>query len=464
MPFLGVVHANARQILASYIPYLPPHAHIVCSGNFSIETTLRLNGYSGLITGCDVSLYTCSLGAALAGGLDIPLSVNADLFPELAPLADFLGDQDGRAAAVAVALDALEFHRQTTAYARRNYAAYVRRLPELCEKTKGRIAKKRVEVRLNEFHPQDGWVRVSMIPTDGQHVIITFPPTYSKGYERMYRLLGELFRWDPPLYRELTSGVEFAAQIKETGCPWIIGAEKPTPELEALLGRPIAIAPRGSGVSISFYSNLPALQARVMRRETNTREPGFARLTDRDEITAASRLSIHRIEGPEANYIRAMYSSIAVNQSEGAFNYGVAVDGKLIGVVTYHLPSLQQIEPDGKGSREECLYMIADLAIASDRYPRLSKLVVMAAASAEMQQDLERRLIRRCTWSTTTAFSKHPASMKYRGIFELHSRKEAPNGFRLNYFARMGQYTLQETLDRWIKKHSQPSPLSKSSC
>src|SRR5262249_51818898 len=151
--------------------------------------------------------------------------------------------------------------------------------------------------------------------------------------------------------------------------------------------------------------------------------------------------SIHRIETKEANYIRAMYSSLAVNQTEGTFNYGVAVDGKCIGVVTYCLPSLQQIEPDGKGSREECLYMIADISIPSTRYPRLSKLVVAAAVSREMQRDLERRLIRRCTWSTTTAFSKHSASMKYRGTFELHSRKPGEKGLhKLNYFARMGRF------------------------
>lgn len=70
----------------------------------------------------------------------------------------------------------------------------------------------------------------------------------------------------------------------------------------------------------------------------------------------------------------------------------------------------------------------------------------------------------------TTAFTKRPVSMKYRGLFQLLNKKQLPgvdegetdmskiyynSGYQLNYGAPMGQWTLAEGLELWKKKHSQ---------
>jgi hypothetical protein len=455
-----VVHANARQILASYISSLPKNAHVICSGNFSIETTLRMNGFKGQVTGCDVSLYTCTLGAYFAG-LDLPLALNADRFPDLTGLAPFLSDQEGRAAAVSVALDALQFEKQNSAYAVRQWRAYVRSLESLCHATRERLKKKRAALGLNGFHAMDGWDHVGMIPPDGHHVILTFPPTYAGGYEKLYARLAEAFTWEPPPYRELTSGREFAQRIIDSGCPWIIGAEKPTPELEEIAGPPIAVSPRGTDVGITLYSNIAELRARVIRRQINATECRYARLTDRDEISSQSRLTIHRIDSAEANYIRQIYASVDVGQAAAQFSYAVAVDGKLIGILLFQEPSVGHWKIEGS-TGADLIYMMADIAVSSSRYPRLSKLVLAASLSAEMRKDLERRTIRSIAFNATTAFSRNPASMKYRSLFELYSRKEE-NGlglglYKLNYVAPMGRATLQQALTKWHKQHLKPAP------
>ncbi|NOX56201.1 MAG: hypothetical protein GXP27_17510, partial [Planctomycetes bacterium] len=208
----------------------------------SIETVLRANGYQGRITGCDVSLYTCALGAYFAGW-DLPVRLNEAAFPELAPLEPFLSDAEGRAAAVAVALDALAFAKRRNDYQKRMWDAYVRRLPELCERTRARLRQKRDRLQLDAYHAQDAWERVERIPPGDDHVILTFPPTYAGGYEKLYDTLHRAFHWPQPKYRELTSGEEFARRVIDRPGPWIIGAEKPTPELEKLLGKPVAITP-----------------------------------------------------------------------------------------------------------------------------------------------------------------------------------------------------------------------------
>lgn len=449
--FQGVVHANARKILASWIPVLPASVHVLCSGNFTIESTLRLNGYKGRLSGCDVSLYTCSLGCAFTG-IDLPLALNsAPEFAEFAPLAPFLSDPIGRAAAVAVALDALRFSRRKNHYESRMMDGYGRRFAELCEKTAARIRSKAEAIQLDEFHCEDAWQRMAAIPPGDGELIATFPPTYSAGYERLYRDLERLFVWAKPSYRELTSGVEFAQRVVQRSGPWIIGAEKPTPELEGVIGKPVGIAPRGTGVSIRLYSNLA--EPKVVRRQILATDARWPRLTDDDEITPDSLLALHRVTSPEANYLRQLYVSAEVAQASAQYSYVVAIDGKVAGLLLFQQPTFGTVI-EGANRQCESIYMMTDLSVPSTNYPRLSKLILLAATSAEMRTALERRMIQEVRYNVTTAFSRHPSSMKYRGIFKLLSRKRQPDGvYVLNYYGPMGHYTLKEALTRWMKLH-----------
>ncbi len=87
------------------------------------------------------------------------------------------------------------------------------------------------------------------------------------------------------------------------------------------------------------------------------------------------------------------------------------------------------------------------------RSGRLSKLVLYAVLSREGQLFIQQVLNRRIRTLLTTAFSEHPQSMKYRGLFKLVSRKPQEDGrFQLNYEAPTGQWTLREGFETWLKK------------
>ena len=49
----------------------------------------------------------------------------------------------------------------------------------------------------------------------------------------------------------------------------------------------------------------------------------------------------------------------------------------------------------------------------------------------------------------TTAFSQKATSAKYRGMMEIHSRKDDC----LNYVGPAGRWTLEEALKWWKEKH-----------
>jgi len=91
----------------------------------------------------------------------------------------------------------------------------------------------------------------------------------------------------------------------------------------------------------------------------------------------------------------------------------------------------------------------------------LSKLVLYCILSKEARFLAEKVTGKRANSITTNAFSKNPASMKYRGLFELFGRKEIEkdeNGkvkkWNLSYGAPMGQWNLKEGYELWRRKSS----------
>ena len=96
------------------------------------------------------------------------------------------------------------------------------------------------------------------------------------------------------------------------------------------------------------------------------------------------------------------------------------------------------------------LYMMCDVALPHHRYRRLGKLVLAASLSRELRLSLsDGGMVARAKTIGTTAFTEKPVSMKYRGIYKLHSRKEG----HLNYVGELGRWTLQEGLEWWLQNH-----------
>ncbi|MEV0318163.1 hypothetical protein [Streptomyces sp. NPDC050659] len=104
---------------------------------------------------------------------------------------------------------------------------------------------------------------------------------------------------------------------------------------------------------------------------------------------------------------------------------------------------LSSYTPDGA-------YLLSDFAVAPTDYPRMSKLIVLAATSAETQLLCQRAFSRRIRAASTTAFSNNPVSMKYRGLLRL-TKRGPPNEndwkFQLQYQGAMGGHTRRRAAD-----------------
>lgn len=115
-------------------------------------------------------------------------------------------------------------------------------------------------------------------------------------------------------------------------------------------------------------------------------------------------------------------------------------------------PVRYKVKPFGgaQGGEQAGEYLLSDFAVRPTPHRRLSKLVLAAAVSREVRDDCEQWLCGRVRTIGTTAFTDRPVSMKYRGLFDVHSRSEG----KVNYLGPAGRWSLKEGCQWWMDDHS----------
>lgn len=451
--FKGVIHANARAILPEFIQKMPGRVINICSGNFTLETTIRMNGYAGSLQGCDVSLYTSALGEYFAGRkLDAKLRDTAD--PDLQVFGKHMEDGIGVAAVVAIVLDLSEHAPRKNEFQKRIWRAMILQAEKLVLETRKRLETKKAKIQLNDFHSRDGVEVIKSVTNAPDTLLISSPPTYEGGYEKLYAWMEATFEWPKPQYTDIGPAKDFAELIVGAGTDWMLFTEDRRQDVEEVVGKPIAQAARGPNKNVYLYSNLGVKPKLVRRKVECADEPKWPRLTDRDTISESSKLEFHRINFKEANYIRQLYSSVIVTQASAQFCYAFTLEGKLFGIAMFSLATFDPLV-NGKSIGGEYIYMMCDLPVASEKHQRLSKLVLACTTAKEFQHELEHRVTQKVNWIFTTAFSENPVSMKYRGAYDFHSRKpkDANGHYSINYVARIGKKGLKELFRVWFTKH-----------
>lgn len=449
--FKGVIHANARAVLKECIGKMPSRVINICSGNFTLETIIRMNGFEGALEGCDVSLYTCALGSYY-GGQDLKVGFKGEAHSDLMCFEKYLGDPLGTAAVVAVILSLSDFSGLKNEYQRRMWQATIKEADKIIEGTKRRLQEKKAKINLNKFHAMDGVAVINAVRGQRETLIISSPPTYEGGYERLYKFMDATFKWDQPPYTQIGPEKEFAKMFVNAGTRWMLFTEDRRSEVEAITGLPVAQTARGPNKNVYLYSNL-AVEPKLIRRKVEcSGEPNWQRLSDADEITENSKLGFARVTFKEANYFRQLYSSVVPAQASAQFCYVLTIDGKLFGQIMLSMATFSP-KVNGKGIGGEYLYMMSDLPVASEKHPRLSKLVLACTQAKEFQAELSHRTAQNVNYIFTTAFSHNPVSMKYRGVYQFHSRKKEGAGWSINYVTEAGKQSFKALFKAWFKKH-----------
>lgn len=261
------------------------------------------------------------------------------------------------------------------------------------------------------------------------------------GYENMWKPLEAHFDWPAPSYEVLDEdGIRDTLDLITRREHWFFGSNHRWPEWESNLRGLVQAGMRRRPMFV-YGSDAGT---RVVRPRQSIEPVTQRRLGHGDEL--GDRMVLAPLTAGQFAALRSQYLDPKIAPAMPLFAVAVLVDGAVIGCFGYMASEW----------RRDQAYLLSDFAVGPTDYPRLSKLVAMAAVSSEAQLLCERALSRRIRSLSTTAFSDRPVSMKYRGVLDCTKRTETPDGehrYQLQYEGAFGRWTLAEALAEWKRKH-----------
>ncbi|MEW6555098.1 MAG: hypothetical protein AB1384_12525 [Actinomycetota bacterium] len=424
-----------------------------CSGNFTVERVLwPLDRFR--LHGNDVTIYSCVIGEWLAS-MGVDLRLRPEVMDSYGWLELYLDGEEESIATLLLATRLPVNREGDNAYYKRIYEGHKRQWDSLHTKTLDRV--RAFSMRLSSFYSGDVREYVKQVPTD--QGLIAFPPFVKGDYERMFRGLEALFEWEPPDFSDVAEHrEELIADIMSKRF-WEVCVNF---EIEELSDHLVGITQTTNrGVKVYVYaSDGPA---RICVPNQDTEEVLVERLGPGDEV--GSEIALLPFTAPQFAALRSEYMNAYIRPGQASLACGVLVDGMLVGVFAYSTaPTMAHWE--GRVQTPHA-YLLSDFPVEPSDYKHLAKLVLYASLSKEVKLMLERYARHRIRSAITTAFTDRPVSMKYRGLFELLSRKEQEHKdyedltdayygqrYELNYGAVLGEWTLAEGLAMWKKKYA----------
>jgi hypothetical protein len=179
-----------------------------------------------------------------------------------------------------------------------------------------------------------------------------------------------------------------------------------------------------------------------VRGTAHRSQPFLYRPVDPAALTRDTKVQLVPSDGARLNFLKDVYLAKGIAHTTGQLNVLVYLDGMLAGAFIYTREKF-----GGEGG----LYLLSDFSISRQR--RLAKLVALLATCRVPVAAFERKSIVRVTNLATTVFTDRPVSMKYRGIFEISSRKP---GF-IQYQSNVREQSPDELYRFWWDRWGRPA-------
>ena len=429
--FIGSINTDMRSIVSEMsAKWAGIPIYVGCSGNFTVERILAKKGIANIHSN-DVSLYSCAIGNYLAGK-DMRIEVVDERF---AWLNKYLATGEDKIATLLMCSEYFKWIDKDLPYFKRLATAYEEQFDRMQCETVEVVKRALADVKLAGFYAQDVIDYILEAPEDC--VAISFPPTYKGGYEKLYKKINAVFDWDVPDYVIFDDArfEEFNQLIMQKK-HWVTLRDYDVEELRDHLCGVVQTSARSKPVYI--YSNSGSKSRITMPRQK----------TEKINIKRATRelngdLRIARITQGQLNTLRSEYLALGIIPAAATVSFAVLVGDELVGAVGMSRSSYLGGWTDA--------YMMSDFCIRPSIYKRFAKLVLVAALSVEMREVLEQAMSIKVKTIGTTVFTKKNVSMKYRGLFDIYSRKDGA----INYVAQAGRWTLKEGFEWWKSKHGQ---------
>jgi hypothetical protein len=343
-------------------------------------------------------------------------------------------DPRDRAAGVCVGL-AMGKYGGSNAYAQRHFQHYQQNARYYLDAANGELGTYLDGVRVASFFRGDFRVHAKRALERGAG-IIAWPPTYKAGYERLYKFVHSNTEWEQPPYDMFDPAdlPEWVESLEHAGAKYWVGSDHKLEGIEPAFAY-------FTGRNRPVYAYATADKTSVRRREHRA-EPFKYKPVDPPKLTKSSDVKLVCPDAAQMNFIKDKYLAAGLAHSTGEMNFLVYVDRQLAGGFIYMRSRVGNVQD------VQDIYLLSDFAVSRER--RISKLIAMLATSRVAVDAFDRAYVQRTKHVTTTAFTDKPVSMKFRGIFDLLSRKP---GF-LQYRSPVREGTANDIYREWFRKHA----------
>lgn len=445
--FRGVVPIECLNQLMRAVPIAQwASVYVCCSGTLRFEALLRKQYPSLQIFGNDVSLYSCAIGQ-LAAGKSFPIRfVNRLKFVEERLENDSFAR---RVAAVLVASDMAQYKGKND-FAKRNFAWYVQNFDSQLDKVETMLKERVVPIALQGFFDGD-WRDHLAEAIKNKSGIIGFPPFFKGDYEHMHGFIHDNAEWPAPQYAlyDPKTLVDILDGLDRDQANWCILSDQIF-ENRPYFGKFI----KGRKVPHFFYGASSQSSLRILAEHSSTSFRYQA--VDLKKISAQSKIVLTKAKREAIRHIKDVFLAKNIIHTGGLFEYMVFLDDMLLGVLAYSLGKVNY-------QKKTTLYLLSDVTTTGEA--KLSKLMAHLALSREAIDPINHRMFERFEFIVTTARTKNPISMKYRGVYELLSRRSADageEGFILQYGHDVKSDSLQDIFSWWWRKYGKQACQSKN--
>lgn len=452
MPFFGTVpNTCIEQILRITDFDSWGQVYVGCSGTLKIEEAIRSRHPDVPIHANDVSLFSCPLGWYYT---DDPQPIN--FHSRLEWVNEFT---DGKpyeytVAAVLICNELARYSRDNP-YCKSHFRHIKNNFLEMLVKGVDKLQEKKQKLQLTSYYAGD-WRDHMEHAIEANAGIASFPSFFAGDYESQFKFISSNIAWNEPSYRPYSSENfrDCLERVIESGINYCLltnlKLDDHKPTLEFVQGR-----------KVPHYCYTRTKKSSV-RHLFAKPEPFLYTQPDPRAFKRDAEIKVIKAEDKHLNFIKDVYLAKGIIHSTGLVNYMVYIDNQLAGGIIYALQKYGVNAQDGTTyEMSNCLYLLSDVTLSNDC--KLSKLLALMATSKTLTEPISNRLLSKITYITTTARSLNPVSMKYRGIYELNSRRPSDdpidNGkLILQYGAKVQDATPTDLYKRWFDQYSGLAP------
>jgi hypothetical protein len=441
--FMGIPKSALRGAICNLVKAKPYTKYVIpCTGRFAVAETFVSCGVdpTKIITS-DITLFTSLVGYYICDHelIELGTSINGVAMPETVE-------------GIAEVLYQMKVAKipQNTYYNEQLYKEMIMRKQDHVDNIVAGLQHLKTRLSGISYSIQD--MRDMVREFDEPDTLIFLdPPLESKNdYAKMFAAAD--IAWADPPIKQFDPKTEFTTlcntMLQSQADAVLYLRDKNKTDLQ-LGGWHCFFAAQDSKFSLEYlYSNKPEIVHTAANRQQFKafRHPPYPILSDADEITRDSIISVVPVDEMVAMYYRDLFvHRLGSTRAEMYFIF--LIDGKVFSVrgLIYY------VQNRGVGDRFREVF---GLVRSNKRYRHIGRLAMRLITSYEFRDLITRPGdVFEKKYITSTTISKYPVAREDEGILDIYDSKQTPDGlYHLQYEADFKDKIFQEFLIEWLEE------------